>query len=59
MCDARIVDAENDRETTTGKAGRRNEGSEMEDVEAIALSRPFARAVESIAGLLSRVYRSL
>jgi hypothetical protein len=47
------VDAENDRDWTTGKAGRRNAGMETEGAEAIALSSPFERAVESIANMLS------
>ena len=33
------------------KEGRRNEGTEKEGEEAIALSRPFERAVESIVAL--------
>jgi len=53
ICDGRFVDAENDRDWATGKAGRRNAGMEMEGAEAIALSSPFERAVESIANMLS------
>jgi hypothetical protein len=43
MCEARGVDEEKDL-----KEGRRNDGTEKEGVEAIALSRPFERAVDSI-----------
>jgi hypothetical protein len=47
ICDARLVEDENDRDPA-GKAGRRNAGIEAEGAEAIALSKPFDRAVESI-----------
>jgi hypothetical protein len=43
MCEARGVDEEKDL-----KEGRRNDGTEKEGVEAIALSRPFERVVDSI-----------
>lgn len=49
--DCRGAEEEKDREET-GKAGSRNEGRDIEGVEAIALSRPFDRAVESIVLLL-------
>lgn len=47
ICEGRGVEVENGREET-GKAGRRNDGRVIEGDEAIALSRPFERAVESI-----------
>jgi len=47
--DAKFVEAENDRDSTTGNAGRRNEGINAVGVEIIALSRPLQRAVDSIA----------
>lgn len=53
ICDGRFADAEKDREEMAGNAGRRNAGMETEGAEAIALSSPFERAVESIASLLS------
>jgi hypothetical protein len=43
MCEARGVEVEKAR-----KDGSRNDGTEKEDEEAIALSRPFERAVDSI-----------
>jgi hypothetical protein len=43
MCEGLVADAEKDR-----KEGRRNDGTEKDGVEAIALSRPFERAVDSI-----------
>ena len=49
ICDGRFIEEENDRVETAGNAGRRNAGIEAEGAEAIALSRPFDRAVESIA----------
>lgn len=51
--DARVVEAENDRDCTTGNAGRRNEGIEAMGEEAIALSSPLHRVVDSIVFLLS------
>jgi hypothetical protein len=61
MCDGRNADAEKDREELIGKAGRRNEGNEMENGEAMALSNPLARVVESIprVGCLSSLCSSL
>lgn len=53
ICDGRLVDAENDREGTIGKAGRRNAGKEADGEDAIALSIPFDRTVENIAVLTS------
>jgi len=41
ICDGRFVDAENGRDWTTGKAGRRNAGIETDGAEAIAFSNPF------------------
>lgn len=55
ICDGRDVVAENDLEETAGKAGSRNDGRDMEDVEAIALSRPLDLAVGSIANWRSMV----
>jgi hypothetical protein len=52
ICEDRVVETENGRETTTGNAGRRNAGIETEGAEAIALSRAFDRAVESIVHAL-------
>jgi hypothetical protein len=49
ICDGRVAEAENDREETAGKAGRRNAGMET---EAIALSKPLDRAVDSIVWML-------
>jgi len=46
MYDGRAADAEKDR-----KEGRRNEGTEKEYVEAIALSSPLERAVGSIVAV--------
>ncbi len=40
---------ENPRKVPIGKAGRRNAGIETEGAEAIALSIPLDRIVESIA----------
>jgi hypothetical protein len=51
MYDCRAVVEEKDREET-GNAGSRNDGRDIEVVEAIALSSPFERAVESIVLLL-------
>jgi hypothetical protein len=51
ICEGRFADAEKDLEGTTGKAGRRNEGREMDIGEATALSSPLARAVENIANV--------
>jgi hypothetical protein len=48
ICDGRVAEAENDREETAGNAGRRNAGMEAEGTEAIALSKPLDRAVDSI-----------
>lgn len=48
ICDGRLVEAENDRDPT-GNAGRRNAGMEAVGAEAIALSSPLDRAVDSIA----------
>jgi hypothetical protein len=45
MCDGRSAEEEKGR---TGKAGRRNEGRDIEGEEVRARSRPFERAVESI-----------
>lgn len=50
--DARGVEEEKEREEATGKAGRRNAGIEAEGAEAIALSSPLLRAVESMACML-------
>lgn len=47
ICEGRGVEVENSREET-GKAGRRNDGRVADGDEAIALSRHFERAVESI-----------
>lgn len=53
ICDGRAVDAERDREETAGNAGRRNAGMETEGTEAIALSKPLDRAVDSIVWILA------
>src|SRR4051812_21698075 len=55
ICDGREEEVEKGRETT-GKAGRRNEGREIDDEEAIAFSSPLDLAVESIftGGCLQR-----
>ena len=51
MCEAHDGDEEKDREEAgVWKAGTRKEGIEMEDVDAIALSRPRARAVDNMLG---------
>jgi hypothetical protein len=47
-CEARLVEAEKNRDETTGNAGRRKDGMDTNGAEAIALSRPFERVVESI-----------
>ena len=52
ICDGRWAVAEKDREEVIGKAGRRNDGREIRNVEAATLSIPLARAVESIAGVV-------
>lgn len=49
ICDGRFTEEENDRVDTVGNAGRRKAGIEAEGAEVITLSRPFDRAVESIA----------
>jgi hypothetical protein len=48
--DCRGAEEQNDREES-GKAGRRKDGRDVVGVETITLSRPFERAVESIAML--------
>lgn len=50
ICDGRCADAEKDLDELSGNAGRRNDGNEIRDGEAVTLSIPFARAVESIFG---------
>ena len=47
ICDGHDVEAENDREQV-GNAGRRKEGRDIEDVDAIAFPRPFDLAVENM-----------
>jgi hypothetical protein len=49
ICDGRHVEAENDREGAIGNAGSRKAGSETDGEVAIALCKPFDRAVENIA----------
>jgi hypothetical protein len=55
ICDGRDVDAEKDREETTGKAGSRYDGRDMHVVEAITLSSPLDLTVEIIAERRSMV----
>jgi len=52
MCDGRLADAENCREETTGKAGRRKAGIEAVGIEAIALSSPRVRAPDNMVDVL-------
>ena len=52
IIDWREGEEENDLADDTGNAGRRNAGIEAEGAEAIALSRPLERAVDSIAFLM-------
>jgi hypothetical protein len=47
ICDGRVAETENDREMTAGNAGMETEGT-----EAIALSKPLDRAVDSIVWML-------
>ena len=54
MCEARGVVVEKDR-----KDGRRNDGTEKEGEEAIARSRPFERAVDSIVVLSTFGWRAV
>jgi hypothetical protein len=49
ICDGRHVEAENDREGAIGNAGSRKVGIETDGETAIALCKPFDRAVENIA----------
>lgn len=49
ICDCWLEDAEKHRVVVIGNAGRRNDGMDAEGAEAMALSKPFVRAVESIA----------
>ena len=51
ICDGRCVEEEKDREEI-GKAGRRNEGREIESGAVATLSNPLARAVESIVNVV-------
>jgi hypothetical protein len=52
ICDEHWVEAEKVREEGIGKAGRRNEGKDIESGMVATFSKALARAVESIADVV-------
>jgi hypothetical protein len=52
ICEGRFAEVENNLEEVTGKAGRRNDGIEMEAGDTIDFSNLPERALESIAIVL-------